>query len=177
MRYQRKLFLAALYVFLPSVVQLTYASSSWSRWTSTTGTTSYRRAYCNADTDTRCRVGRDVSATRCPDRDYQDIVGDVGIPITKSNQELFTERLTRNENSAIQFSSEDARYMTSRMISILDNMVNELPTDFLVKVLKGYQDVEEGNATFPLQYEGILHVIPYTAYSSTEKYDIIALME
>ena len=159
MRYQHKLVLAALFVFLPSVVQLTYASYSWSWWTSTTVTTSYRRAYCSAG-NIRCRVGRDVSATRCPDRDYQDIVGDVGIPITKSNQELFTERLTRNENSAIQFSSEDARYMTARMISILDNMVNELPTDFLVKVLKGYQDVEEGNATFPLQYEGISHVIP-----------------
>ena len=162
MLFQHKLVLVALFVFLSSAVQLAYASSSWSGWTrSTTVTTSYRRAYCSAD-NIRCRLGRDVSATRCPDRDYRDIVGDVEIPIPKSNQELFAERLTRNENSAIQFSREDDRYMTARMISTLENMVNELPSDFSVKVLEGYQDAEEGNATFPLQYEGISHVIPYT---------------
>ena len=134
-----------------------YCSYSWSGWTSSGTSTSYQRSYCSSSS-IYCRQGRAVSATRCPDKDYQDIVGDVETPITRSGRELFAERLTRNGNSAIQFSSEDARYMTARMISILDYTVNELPRGFSLVVVEGYQDKDKGNALFPLQYEG-MHVI------------------
>lgn len=134
-----------------------YCSTSWSGWTRSNTGSSYRRSYCSASY-VYCREGRDVSAVRCPDRDYQDIVGDVETPIKKSDKELFAERLTRNENSAIQFNSEDARYMTARMISILDYMVTELPRGVSLVVVDGYQDIERSNVSFPLQYEGA-HVI------------------
>ena len=130
-----------------------YCSYSWSGWTSTTTDSTYQRSYCSAD-DIYCKQGRSVSATRCPDRDYQDIVGDVVIPI-KKDEPLFAERLTKNRNSAIKFSSEDARYMTARMISTLDSTVNELPSGFSLVVVEGYQDISEGSASFPLQYEGM----------------------
>ena len=175
MLYQRKL--VAQFSFLLLLVHLSYAGSwcysrycsySWSGWTSSGTESSYRRSYCSAS-NVYCRQGRDVSATRCPDKDYQDIVGEVETPIKKSDRELFAERLTRNGNSAIQFSSEDARYMTARMISTLDYTVKELPTGFSLVVVEGYQDIERGNASFPLQYEGA-HVTLYIAYpSNTEE--------
>ena len=155
-----------LFIFLLSLLHLSYASSrcysrycwsNWSGWTRSNTDSRYRRSYCSADS-IYCRVGRDVSATRCPDRDYQDIVGDVETPIKRSEQTLFAERLTRNDNSAIQFRSEDARYMSARMLSTLDYLVNELSRGFSLVVIGGYQDIEKGNASFPLQYEG-MHVI------------------
>ena len=174
MLYQHRV--VTLFIFLLTLLHLSYTSSrcssrycwsNWSGWTRSNTETRYRRSYCSADS-IYCREGRDVSATRCPDRDYQDIVGDVETPIKKSDQELFAERLTRNENPDIQFSSEDARYMSARMISTLDYMVNELPRGFTLVIVGGYQDIEKGNASFPLQYEG-MHVIPYIAYPSDTK--------
>ena len=100
-----------------------------------------------------------MSAIRCPDKDYQDIVGEVETPIEKSDDELFAERLTRNENTDIIFNSEEARYMTARMISTLDHMVTVLPRGFSLVIVEGYQDIESRNVSFPLQYEGV-HVIP-----------------
>ena len=160
-----------------------YCSYSWSGWTSSGTGSSYRRSYCS-ESSIYCREGRDVSARRCPDKDYQDIVGDVETPIKRSDRVLFAERLTRNGNSAIQFSSDDARYMTARMISTLDSTVSELPRGFSLVVVEGYQDKDKGNASFPLQYEGthltaveILGTGGYTIYRILSAYFVTDLLE
>ena len=134
-----------------------YSRSCWSGWSSSNTGTSYRRTYCSAD-NVYCREGRAISAVRCPDRSYQDIVGVVETPIKKSDKDHFAERLTKNKNSEITFSSQDAHYMTARMISTLDYMVKELPRGFSLVVMDGYRDIDTGNVSFPLQYEGKLYV-------------------
>jgi len=85
----------------------------------------------------------------------------VETPIRKSDNELFADRLTLNKNSAIKFSSEDARYMTARMISTLDYVVDKLPRGFSLMVLDGYRDIEKDNISFPLQYEGTRDATSY----------------
>ena len=168
-----------LCIFLLSLLHPSCAStqcnsnSCWSGWTRSDTESRYRRSYCSADS-IYCEVGRDVSATRCPDRDYQDVVGGVETSIKRSERTLFAERLTRNDNSAIRFSSEDARYMSARMISTLDYLVNKLSREFSLVVVGGYQDIEKGNASFPLQYEG-MHVIVrcIVAYCILDNYKYI----
>jgi len=119
--------------------------------------TKYQRVNCRDDFNrVNCARVTRGSPRRCPDLDYQNIVGDVEIPIKKGS-ELFTDRLVRNTLdgvTSITFSSEDARYMTTRLINALEYLINELPSSFNLVVVEGYKDIDEGTATLPLQYEG-----------------------